>query len=128
MSFMHMNRRASFAQTSPNDSANAATALAHVEARLRSKKITPLSEVLDILRKAAALLCRSERDESAVAHYLVSIPFTMFNKQSIKLGVSLWLGVMNENPKLEPRLLVEIAQQWELTIQRKLGLFNPSLA
>jgi phosphatidylinositol 4-kinase A len=127
MSFMSMNRRTSFVQ-SPNESANAATALAHVEARLRSKKATSVSEILDILRKAAALLCRSERDESAVAHYLVSIPFAMFTKQSIKLGVSLWLGVMNENPKLEPRLLAEIAQQWEMSIQRKLGLFNPNLA
>jgi phosphatidylinositol 4-kinase A len=124
MSFMHLNRRASFSQSSPIDSANAATALAHIEARLLSKKATRLGEVRDILRRAAALLCRSNRDESAVAHYLVSIPFAMFTKQSIKLGVSLWLGVMNENPRLEPRLLTEIAQQWEMTIQRRLGLFN----
>jgi phosphatidylinositol 4-kinase A len=127
MSFMHLNRRASFVQSSAVESANAATALAHVEARLRSKKATTISEVRDILRRAAALLCRSHSDESAVAHYLVSIPFAMFTKQSIKLGVSLWLGVMNENPKLEPRLLTEIAQQWELSIQRKLGLFNSAL-
>jgi phosphatidylinositol 4-kinase A len=127
VTFMHMNRRASFAQSSAIESANAATALAHVEARIRTKKATSLSEVRDILRKAAALLCRTDRPESAVAHYLVSIPFAMFTKQSIKLGVSLWLGVMNENPKLEPRLLTEIAQQWEFSVQRRLGLFNLSL-
>jgi phosphatidylinositol 4-kinase len=128
LSFMRMNRRTSFMQSSPSESANAATALAHVEARLRSQKATSVSEILDILRKAAALLCRSERDETAVAHYLVSIPFALFTKQSIKLGVSLWLGVINENPKLEPRLLAEIAQQWEISIQRKRGLFSSTLS
>lgn len=127
MSFMNVNQRASFVQASSSDSANAATALAHLEARLLSKKATPLEEVRGILRRAAALLCRSKRDESAVIQHLVSIPFAMFTKQSIKLGASLWLGVINENPRLEPRLLTEIVLQWELTIQRRLGLFNPAV-
>lgn len=127
MSFMNVNQRASFVQTTSSESANAAMALAHVEARLLSKKETPLDEVRAILRRAAALLCRSKRDESAVVHHLVSIPFAMFTKSSIKLGASLWVGVINENPRLEPRLIAEIAQQWELTIQRRLGLFNPAI-
>ncbi|KAH7326609.1 hypothetical protein B0I35DRAFT_347383 [Stachybotrys elegans] len=127
MSFMHLNRRSSFTQSSVTESANAATALAHVEARILSKRSTSLNEVRDILRRAAALLCRSHRDESPVARYLVSIPFALFTKQSIKLGVSLWLGVMNENPRLESKLLNEIVQQWEFTITRRVGLFNPAL-
>ena len=128
MSFMTLNRRLSFSQSSVTESANAATALAHVEARILSKKATSLKEVREILRRAAGLLCRSHRDESAVARYLVSIPFAMFTKQSIKAGVSLWLGVMNENPRLEPKLLNSIAQQWEFTITRKVGLFSSALA
>lgn len=131
VNFMQLNRRASFLQSSvstTSDSSNAATALAHVEARIKSKKMTALNEARDILRRAAALLCRSDRDESAVAHYLVSIPFAMFTKQSIKLGVSLWLGVMNENPRLEPRLFTEIAQEWEATIHKGLGLFSHSMS
>ncbi|PHH75412.1 hypothetical protein CDD80_2386 [Ophiocordyceps camponoti-rufipedis] len=115
------------AQSSMAESSNASTALAHIEARILSMKTTPLSEVRDILRRAAALLCRSSRDEAAVARHLVSIPFALFTKQSIKLGVSLWLGVMNENPRLEPKLLNSIAQQWEFTITRKVGLFDPAL-
>jgi phosphatidylinositol 4-kinase len=126
VSLMRLNRRTSYVH-SLNESANASTALAHVEARILSKKTTSLNEVRDILRRAAALLCRSETDESAVARYLVSIPFALFTKQSIKLGVSLWLGVINENPRLESRLINEIAQQWEYTITRKVGLFNPEL-
>lgn len=127
MSFMTLGRRTSM-QPPLNESADASTALAHVEARILSKKTTSLDEVRDILRRAAALLCRSENDESAVARYLVSIPFALFTKQSIKFGVSLWLGVINENPRLESKLVNEIAQQWEMTITRRVGLFNPALS
>ena len=126
LSFMQLGRRPSMKQ-SLNDSANASTALAHVEARILSKRTTSLHEVRDILRRAAALLCRSQNDESAVARYLVSIPFALFTKQSIKAGASLWLGVINENPRLESKLVNEIAQQWEFTISRRVGLFNPVL-
>lgn len=123
--FMKMGaRRNSFVHTADNESADAVTALAHVEARLLSKRSIPLPQVRDILRRAAAILCRSHRDETPIIHYLVSIPFAIFTKQSIKLGVSLWLGVMNENLRMEPRILNEIAQQWEFTIQKRLGLFS----
>lgn len=124
---LNLKRRPSSSQSSVTDSANASTALAHVEARILTKRAPSLNEVRDILRRVAALLCRSSRDESAVARHLVSIPFSLFTKQSIKLGVSLWLGVMNENPRLEPKLLNSIAQQWELTISRKVGLFDTTL-
>ncbi|KAM0343322.1 hypothetical protein ACHAPU_008643 [Fusarium lateritium] len=127
MTFMNHNRRMSFVQSSIKESANATTALAHIEARILSKKSTSIPEVRDILRRAAALLCRTNKDEAAVAHYLVSIPFALFTKQSINLGVSLWLGVINENPRQESRLLNEIVQQWEFSLTRKVGLFSPTL-
>ncbi|KAI1438011.1 phosphatidylinositol 3 [Xylaria sp. CBS 124048] len=125
LSVMPMVRRESFVKTAPSDRADAVAALAHVESRLTGKKNTPLKDVRDILRRAAALLCRTHKDESAITHYLVAIPFRIFSKESIKFGLSLWLGVINENPRMESRLLCEIAQQWEVTIQKKLGLFNP---
>ncbi|KAK3989203.1 hypothetical protein QBC44DRAFT_90007 [Cladorrhinum sp. PSN332] len=127
LSFMRLDRRASFLPSSVHETADAITALAHVEKRALSRKSTPLADVRDILRRAAALLCRSDHDECSIAHYLVSIPFAMFSTQSIKLGISLWLGVMNENPRMEPRILAEIVQQWELTVQKRLGLFSPSI-
>ncbi|KAL2263846.1 hypothetical protein VTK26DRAFT_4755 [Humicola hyalothermophila] len=128
LSFMRLDRRASFLTSSDSESADAVTALAHIERRILSRGGTSLADVRDILRRAAALLCRSEKDECSIVHYLVSIPFAMFTKQSIKLGISLWLGVMNENPRMEPRLLAEIVQQWECTIQKKQGLFSPGIA
>lgn len=126
LNIMPMMRRNSFINSAPSDRADAVAALAHFDARLTGKKALPLQDVRDILRRAAALLCRSQKDESAITHYLVTIPFRLFSKESIKFGVSLWLGVINENPRMEPRLLSEIAKQWEMTIQAKLGLFNPS--
>ncbi|KAI1326204.1 phosphatidylinositol 3 [Xylariaceae sp. FL0255] len=124
INIMPMVRRNSFVKSAPSNQADAVAALAHVESRLTGKKVTPLHDVRDILRRAAALLCRSQKDESAITHYLVTIPFRIFTKESIKFGVSLWLGVMNENPRMEPRILSEIAQQYEVTIQKKQGLFN----
>jgi phosphatidylinositol 4-kinase len=103
---------------------DATTVLAHLEARTMKRKYIPMGELRDILRRAAALLCRSKNDECAIVHHLVGIPFTIFTKQSIQLGISLWLGVINENPRMESRILMEIAQQWESTVQRRLGIFN----
>ncbi|CAN8098770.1 unnamed protein product [Discula destructiva] len=128
LTFMRIDRRASYLPGSESESGDAVTALAHIEDRILRKKSTPMGDVRDILRRAAALLCRSETgEECSVVHYLVSIPFAMFSKHSIKLGVSLWLGVMNENPIWEPRILNEIGQQWELSIHKKLGLFNAAI-
>ncbi|KAL2834517.1 hypothetical protein BDW59DRAFT_138003 [Aspergillus cavernicola] len=85
-----------------------------------------LPKVRDALQRAAALLCGSNATNATIAHYLVSLPFRIFTKESINIGISLWLGVMHENPKLEPRLLFEVVEEWENTILRKQGLFDPS--
>jgi phosphatidylinositol 4-kinase len=125
LNFMHLdNRRGSVASKSEKDYDDANTVLAHLEARTLKRKYIPIGELRDILRRAAALLCRSKKDECAIVHHLVGIPFALFTKQSIKLGISLWLGVINENPRMEPRILIEIAQQWESTVHRRLGIFN----
>lgn len=100
--------------------------LAHLEDRTAKRKFVSVGELRDILRRAAALLCRTRKDQCAIAHHLVGIPFTIFSKQSIKLGVSLWLGVINENPRMESRLLMEIAVNWESTVRRRLGIFSDS--
>ncbi|KAK4239446.1 hypothetical protein C8A03DRAFT_42926 [Achaetomium macrosporum] len=128
LSFMRLDARASFLAAPGDESADALTALSRIEQRILCGKTTPLVDVREILRRAAALLCRSEHDECPIVRYLVSIPFAMFTKQSIKLGVSLWLGVMNENPRMEPRILAEIVQRWESSIHKRQGLFSSSIA
>ena len=101
--------------------------LAVLEQRGLARQHIPTSEIRDILRRTAALLCRSKKDHCAIVRYLVKIPFNVFTKQSIKLGISLWLGVINENPIMEPRILIEIAESWELTVRKKLGVFSEKL-
>jgi phosphatidylinositol 4-kinase A len=84
----------------------------------------PISSFKEILRRAAAVLCTSKRSQTAIVHHLVSIPFEILNKDSIKLGISLWLGVIHENPRMESRILTEVAQAWERTTDRKVGIFS----
>ncbi|KAL9603360.1 MAG: hypothetical protein Q9219_001222 [cf. Caloplaca sp. 3 TL-2023] len=103
------------------------TELEHLARRTRSKQFIPMGEMRDTLRRAAALLCRTHSDRGALIHHLVGIPFATFTKQSIKLGVSLWLGVINENPQMESRILIEIAEQWEGTVHGRVGAFSSKL-
>jgi phosphatidylinositol 4-kinase len=107
-----------------HDIEDARAILAVLEGRMAAKNHIAVGEIRDLLRRAAALLCRSKTDQCAIVQHLVRIPFMLFNKQSIKLGVSLWLGVINENPRMESRLLITIAEQWEQSIQHKVGIFD----
>ncbi len=107
-----------------NESADALTVLAQLDEKLRKGKFVAMAELKDVLRRAAALLCRSKGDEGAIVKYLVGIPFAQFTKHTIKLGISLWLGVINENPRMESRILMEVAQQWEQSVHHKKGIFH----
>ena len=98
--------------------------LARIQEKTDQKVLVPTAELKDVLRRAAAVLCTSKRSQTAIVHYLVTIPFEFFSKDSIKLGISLWLGVIHENPRMEPRILTEVAQAWERTIDRNVGIFN----
>ena len=102
--------------------------LAHLEHRTSvDGKFVSIGELRDILRRAAALLCKTTLDPCAVVQHLVGIPFAVFTKQSIKLGISLWLGVMNENPRMEPRIVAVIAERWEETVRNRTGVFSNKL-
>ena len=100
------------------------TLLGDIENHISERSHTAFAELRDVLRRAAALLCRSKGPQSAIVYHLVNIPFQTFTKASIKLGISLWLGVIHENPRMEPRILTEIAQAWERTINRRVGIFS----
>ncbi|KAL9105900.1 MAG: hypothetical protein Q9227_009011 [Pyrenula ochraceoflavens] len=108
-----------------NEAEEAQSILSELEKRAYKAPQVTVTEVRDVLRRAASLLCRSKRAQCAIVHHLVGIPFQIFSKASIKLGISLWLGVIHENPRMEPRLLVEIAQAWERSISRQVGIFSP---
>jgi phosphatidylinositol 4-kinase len=106
---------------------DATNLLVDLENRTLNHKHVTIAELRDILRRAAALLCRVKTDQSPIVHHLVGIPFAVFSKQSIKLGISLWTSVAKENPRMESRILVAIAENWETTVRKRRGIFSPSL-
>ncbi|KAM0721899.1 hypothetical protein Q7P37_002824 [Cladosporium fusiforme] len=95
-----------------------------LEARLKNHEHVAFSTVRDTLRNAAGILSRITVDTAPLIRGLVSIPFILFTKESIKLGISLWLGVAKENPSLEARILVEVAAGWEASVRLHKGFFN----
>src|SRR6266480_108707 len=101
------------------DVEDAENILNHLENRTLHRKFVSVGELRDVLRRAAALLCRTKKDECSIVHHLVGIPFAVFTKQSVKLGISLWMGVINENARMESRMLVEIAENWENTVRNR---------
>ncbi|KAJ5566247.1 hypothetical protein N7535_007885 [Penicillium sp. DV-2018c] len=100
--------------------------LSHLYGRSLAGEDIPVVEVRDVLRQAASLICSCSKPRLSVIHYLVALPFQIFTKETIKLGVSLWLGVIHENPSTEPRILCEVIEAWERSMKRRKGLFDPS--
>lgn len=98
--------------------------LKDLENRTQGSKHVSIGELRDVLRRASALLCRVKTDQAPIVHHLVGIPFAVFSKQSIKLGISLWMSVIKENPRMESRILVTLAECWEMTIKKRLGIFS----
>lgn len=105
----------------PLDEAEALKSLAR---RLHRREIVPFTEVRETLRNAAGVLSRTALDRTALIQDLVNIPFVIFTKQSINLGISLWLGVIKENPSIESRILAEVAAGWEASVHLKKGFFS----
>jgi len=118
-------RRSSVGHSPFDNAAIVRSILADLHTRVGQGLYVPISELKDVLRRTAALLCQSKKSQTALVYYLVNVPFEVFSKDSIKLGISLWLGVIHENPRMEPRILTEVAQAWERTIDRKVGIFSP---
>ena len=101
-----------------------AVKLRRLAQRLRNHEHIAYVEVRETLRNAAGVVSKSSSDRTPMISDLVGIPFIVFTKQSINLGISLWLGVVKENPSLESRILVEVATGWETSVRLKRGFFN----
>lgn len=95
-----------------------------MEDRLLRKVFVSGNQVKELLRRAASLLCRTGGDSASVAAHFVRIPFLLFSKQMMKFSLTLWMGVIKENPHMEPRILIEIIEGWIITVRGKLGIFN----
>lgn len=100
--------------------------LHEIESAVLPQNKVGIHDLKGVLRKAAALLCRSKSSQTAIVSHLVNIPFRVFTKDSIKIGISLWLGVIHENSRMEPRILTEAAAACEQTVNERRGIFSPS--
>ncbi|KAK9244453.1 hypothetical protein V1506DRAFT_541337 [Lipomyces tetrasporus] len=100
--------------------------LLDVRDRLHKKKFVPIAELREGLLRAAAFCVANNVRATELVHFLVHIPFSIFTKQSIKLGVSLWLWVLNEATDLQSRILSEIALGFEWSIRYHEGIFCKS--
>ena len=99
----------------------------NLEAEAQANKEVSNEELRRALGQAASFLSRPREGSCSIVRQLVRIPFILFTKQSINLGISLWLSVINENSAMESRLLVEIAEHCQDTVRRRLGMFDPRL-
>ena len=95
--------------------------------RIESREEIDPQELRGALRKAAAILCRTDVDYSGLTHFLVAVPFALFSKQAIKLGISLWTGVLWENARLESKIFAEVVIGWEASVRKRRGIFSPAL-
>lgn len=101
--------------------------LYQLDQRAKDGVFIPIGELRDVLRRIAALLCNGFLTGTKIIRRLVEIPFLIFSKQSIKLGISIWLNVMHEAPKLESLLLAIVAECWQRSIWAQRGVFSSKL-
>lgn len=115
----------------PGDNKNTAEAFKSIkesvlslQCRIAKKKFVSIAELREQLLCTTQFILECEEHSAELTHYVVHIPFAIFSKQSIKLGVSLWLWLLNEAPQLQSRILAEIALGFEWSIRRREGLYS----
>ncbi|KAK9370883.1 hypothetical protein V1509DRAFT_615082 [Lipomyces kononenkoae] len=92
--------------------------------KVQKRKYVSIAELREGLLRAAAFCLGNEALAPQLVHLLVRIPFSIFTKQSIKLGVSLWLWILSEAPRLQSRVLSEIALGFEWSIRYHEGIYS----
>ena len=104
---------------------NVRTALETLSRCIEEGQAVDMVSLREALRLAASLLCRLEAEEDrAVIPFFVKIPFDIFSKSSIRLGLSLWMGVIKENEMLEADIIREIVVNWKRSVELEEGLFD----
>ena len=86
-----------------------------------------IGDLRDTLRRAAAILCKIAFDSSPLLRPLIEIPLAIFSKHSVRLGISIWLNIINEREMMESQILCIIASGWERIIREGVGAFSEEL-
>ncbi|KAF2156780.1 phosphatidylinositol 3 [Myriangium duriaei CBS 260.36] len=85
--------------------------------RLSNQGTVTLAELRPALNKAAAVLCRADVHNRELVSLLVRVPCQIWTRDSIKVAVSLWMGVLRENARFESQILLEVLTQHELNLR-----------
>lgn len=116
--FNFRNHRASIMRDNLEEEVqDAVTTLRGFLGRLNSQGNITMAELKPALRKAAALLCRSDVHNRELVSHLVRIPCQIWTRDSVKFAVSLWMGVLRENARFESQILLEVLTQHEQNIR-----------
>lgn len=65
--------------------------------------------------------------DRALVHYLVALPFELFNPPSISAGIEAWSWVISEKPQYEIVLMSELTSAWIDTIKLGRGMFSKTM-
>ncbi|KAM0756315.1 hypothetical protein T439DRAFT_296348 [Meredithblackwellia eburnea MCA 4105] len=102
--------------------------LSAIQQQLHDHKLhLKLEDVRSLLYRCGAHLVKSQSPDVDILRQMVSVPFLTFTEGTISLGQEVWTWVADAKPELESRIMVEVADAWIETIQRKKGLFSPLL-
>lgn len=100
-------------------------ALGDLESSISNGDTVDMRSLREVLRLTASLLCRLKGpQDQEIIRLFVKIPFDIFTKQAIKLGLSLWMGVMQENESLDSAIVTEVVFNWKQTVEKKKGIFD----
>ncbi|KAL8284182.1 hypothetical protein RQP46_004931 [Phenoliferia psychrophenolica] len=83
-----------------------------------------LAELRSLLYRCAAHLVKAKEPDFEILRQMVSLPVAIFTEGTVALGQEVWTWVADARPELEARLMVEVAESWSQTIQKKQGLFS----
>ncbi|KDE03986.1 hypothetical protein MVLG_05555 [Microbotryum lychnidis-dioicae p1A1 Lamole] len=83
-----------------------------------------LVDIRALLYRSGGHLVKAQSPDPDILQQLVHLPARIFTDVVIEIATEVWTWVVDARPELEPRLMVEVAEAWQSTIQRRQGLFS----
>ncbi|XP_071790519.1 phosphatidylinositol 4-kinase alpha-like [Asterias amurensis] len=75
--------------------------------------------------RVCALLIYSEGLDRHLLHNLCWAPVRVFTAQSMEIAVACWEWLLAARPDLEMHFMREMAAAWQMTVERRMGMFSP---
>ncbi|KAI5295141.1 phosphatidylinositol-4- kinase [Ascosphaera acerosa] len=99
-------------------------ALCQIRDEIIQRKAVPFETVSSELKAAASLVCACSATAAPLLSHIVQIPFLLLTTQAIDLGLSLWVSIIAESPASSTKVIAEVAEAWEQSVQRNRGFFD----